>query len=201
MTRPGTVVPGQAAKLQESAVSSLRFRPASGDDAARIAALHADSWRRHYRGAYSDSFLDGDLLSDRRTVWEARLAAPAGTRTVIAENDARLAGFVHIVLDEDPVWGSLVDNLHVAVDQHRSGIGRRLMGFASQAVISAARDDAMYLWVLRQNVAAQGFYRALGGREAEIAKVGGDPARLSGTPEKLRMVFQAGRNAVPSAGS
>jgi hypothetical protein len=28
--------------------------------------LHADSWRRHYRGAYADAFLDGDVLADRR---------------------------------------------------------------------------------------------------------------------------------------
>ena len=31
-------------------------------DIEAIAALHTDSWRRHYRGAYSDAFLDGDII-------------------------------------------------------------------------------------------------------------------------------------------
>ena len=39
----------------------LQFRFGDRRDANAIAALHADSWRRHYRGAYSDAFLDGDV--------------------------------------------------------------------------------------------------------------------------------------------
>ncbi|HEY9293367.1 MAG TPA: hypothetical protein VIP98_18990 [Microlunatus sp.] len=71
-----------------------RIRHADFDDAEQIAALHAVSWQRHYRGAYSDSFLDGDVLSERRAVWTARLAEPAATVTVLAEDDLGLAGFV-----------------------------------------------------------------------------------------------------------
>jgi hypothetical protein len=33
----------------------LQFREAGPGDAGAIAGLHADSWRRHYRGAFSDS--------------------------------------------------------------------------------------------------------------------------------------------------
>jgi len=40
---------------------TVGFRPARASDSEAIAALHADSWRRHYRGAYSDAFLDGDV--------------------------------------------------------------------------------------------------------------------------------------------
>ena len=40
----------------------LRFRSAEAGDAAAVAGLHADSWRRHYRGAFSDAFLDGDVV-------------------------------------------------------------------------------------------------------------------------------------------
>lgn len=49
-----------------------RFRPALATDAAAIAELHADSWRRHYRGAYGDSYLDGDVGADRAAVWHGR---------------------------------------------------------------------------------------------------------------------------------
>ncbi|MFI6761734.1 hypothetical protein ACIBF5_21595 [Micromonospora sp. NPDC050417] len=50
----------------------------------------------------------------------------------------------------------------------------------------------MYLWVLRQNTAAQRFYLARGATCAEAATAsppGGDPARLNGTPGSLRMAW------------
>jgi hypothetical protein len=73
---------------------------------------------RHYCGAYSDAFLDGDVVADRRSVWSSRLSASSGGgATVVAEGDTGLAVFAHVVFDEDSGWGSLVDNLHVA--QHR----------------------------------------------------------------------------------
>jgi hypothetical protein len=39
----------------------LRFRAAGAGDASAVAGLHGDSWRRHYRGAFSDAFLDRDV--------------------------------------------------------------------------------------------------------------------------------------------
>jgi hypothetical protein len=83
----------------------LRFRTADAGDAEQIAVLHTDSWRRHYRGAYADSFLDGDITTDRRTVWSSRLAAPAGTVTILAELADRPVGFIHVVFDHDPSPG------------------------------------------------------------------------------------------------
>jgi GNAT superfamily N-acetyltransferase len=170
----------------------VRFRLADADDAEQIAVLHADSWGRHYRGAYADSFLDGDVAADRRSVWSARIAAPTNSETILAEHDGRLVGFIHVVFDDDPRWGSLVDNLHVVHDQRRTGIGTRLSGRAARAVCERATGNAMYLWVLQQNTAAQQFYRACGATCVETATVsppGGDPARLNGTPHKLRMAW------------
>ena len=168
----------------------LRIRVASADDAEPVALLHADSWRRHYRGAYADAFLDGDVVGDRRAVWSARLAAPDGTETILAEDGDRLVGFAHVVFDDDPHWGSLVDNLHVAHDRRRAGIGTRLLTRCARAVVERATGPAMYLWVLRQNTAAQRFYVASGAVCAETgtaAPPGGDPSRLNGAPGKLRL--------------
>ena len=36
--------------------NGLRFRPAAPGDADAVAELHADSWQRHYRIAFSDAF-------------------------------------------------------------------------------------------------------------------------------------------------
>ena len=44
--------------MSESASAELKYRAAGPDDAPAIATLHADSWRRHYRGAFADAFLD-----------------------------------------------------------------------------------------------------------------------------------------------
>ena len=183
-------------------MTSLHFRAAGPDDAERVAGLHATSWRRHYRGAYADSYLDGDVETERRAVWSARLAAPAETETILAESDGRLVGFVHVVFDEDTSWGSLVDNLHVVGDQQRAGIGTRLLTHAARAVGERATGDAMYLWVLEQNTAARQFYRASGATCVEAATVsppGGDPTRLIGSPRKLRMAWpDASRLADPT---
>ncbi len=63
-------------RLHAVGSSAMRFRAASIADAPDVAALHADSWRRYYRGAYADAFLDGDVGADRETVWSKRLAFP-----------------------------------------------------------------------------------------------------------------------------
>jgi hypothetical protein len=53
---------------------AMRYRQAAANDVAAIASLHAESWRRHYRGAYLDSHLDGDVVADRMAEWSDRLS-------------------------------------------------------------------------------------------------------------------------------
>jgi ribosomal protein S18 acetylase RimI-like enzyme len=184
-------------------MDEIAFRSADARDSDRIADLHADSWRRFYRGAYSDSFLDGDLVADRRVAWAARLAAPEGTATIVAEHE-RLVGFIHVVFDHDPQWGSLIYNVHVVHDRRGTGIGRELMRRGARAVSAQAGGDAMFLWVLEQNTAAQRFYRACGAVETgrqPVPPPGGDPGRLTGDPYCLRMVWpDAGLFAGPHGG-
>jgi GNAT superfamily N-acetyltransferase len=201
---PPVPSPGQHAASQQRLEPGRppRLRLAGAEVAGQIALLHVDSWRRHYRGAYADSFLDGDVVADRRSVWSARLAAPADSRTVVAEDDERLVGFIHVVFDQDPRWGSLVDNLHVVHERHRAGIGTALLAHAARAVIEHARAGGMYLWVLEQNAAAQQFYRARGARHVETAAVsppGGDPSRLNGSPRKFRMAWPDAAAAAAAA--
>jgi ribosomal protein S18 acetylase RimI-like enzyme len=172
----------------------LAFRRAGRSDADDIAALHADSWRRHYRGAYSDSFLDGDVDTDRIAVWRGRLEdTTRDTATVVAVDGNALVGFIHVVFDDDARWGALIDNLHVRYAQARTGVGTRLMSEAATAVRTRPHPSGIYLWVLEQNRAGQAFYDALGGRCVErdfVAPPGGDPGRLHGRPVKLRYVWE-----------
>ncbi|MDQ1458497.1 MAG: hypothetical protein QOH28_4117 [Actinomycetota bacterium] len=146
----------------------MELRPATPDDIRAIARLHADSWRRNYRGAYSDEFLDGNVVADRLATWTERLVLtpPTSTCTIVAELDGVVIGFAHSVVDDDPRWGSLVDNLHVVHGSKRRGIGSRLMSATAEAVLAKTPCTALYLWVLKQNTAAQSFYEAIGGVRA-----------------------------------
>src|SRR3989442_11178917 len=70
------------------------YREATAQDVEGIAVLHADSWRRHYRGAYSDSFLDNEVIPDRNRVWMERLNRPDRSNecTIVAERDCAIVG-------------------------------------------------------------------------------------------------------------
>jgi hypothetical protein len=175
-------------------VDEIRFRAAGPDDADAIAALHADSWRRHYRGAFSDDFLDGDVTGFQRDRWRERLAAPEPrTRTILAWRDGGLAGFAHTELGAHPEWGALLDNLHVAYGVKRQGVGTRLLALTARSVLDAAPASALHLWVLEQNAAARAFYVALGGEavDSHVAGApGGEASRLNGSPKALRMVWR-----------
>lgn len=53
---------------------STQYREAEATDADKIATLHAESWKRAYRGHLSDAYLDGPIEDERRSVWQARFA-------------------------------------------------------------------------------------------------------------------------------
>lgn len=174
-----------------ASAEDLQFRTAGSADAEAVAALHADSWRRHYRGAYSDAFLEGDVYADRLVVWSERLREPDGrSETILAEDGDGLVGFAHTIFDDDPRWGSLLDNLHVVYDEKRRGVGSRLLRLTARAVLE--RGTGLYLWVLEQNADARAFYEARGGACVEalvVAPPGGMKDRLNGSPVGLRYAW------------
>lgn len=146
----------------------MDYRRATIDDIETIAALHADSWRRTYRGAFSDDYLDHEVDADRLAVWTGRLRNPdVRHHTVVADEGGEIVGFVHTVFDEDQRWGALLDNLHVAAARKGQGIGTRLMGVSAKATIEHDPESGLYLWVLEANTAARAFYEARGGQRAD----------------------------------
>jgi ribosomal protein S18 acetylase RimI-like enzyme len=170
-----------------------QFRRAGAADAETVAKLHADSWRRHYRGAYSDEFLDDDVLTDRLAVWTARLSEPDPRRCTILAVEGGVVGFANTFFDDDPTWGALLDNLHVADSHQRQGIGSCLLALTAEAVIARRETAGLYLWVLEQNVDAQAFYESLGARRQgrePVSAPGGIAGRIVGSPAKLRYAWQ-----------
>lgn len=141
----------------------MNIRPATTEDSASIALLHAESWRSVYRGIFRDEFLDGDVFQERRCVWHSRIAQPKDNQLVlIAEENSELFGFVCAFGNEDKKWGTFIDNLHVHVKQQRQGIGTNLMAEVALWSNQNFPTIGIYLSVLEPNRPAQDFYQFLG---------------------------------------
>jgi ribosomal protein S18 acetylase RimI-like enzyme len=147
-------------------VEDVILRAATADDARAIALLHAESWRRTYRGMYLDAFLDGPVVENRLDEWQERLAAPAPRqRVIVAERDGVVAGFICILGAEDARWGSLIDNLHVAPDLKRSGIGIQLVREGARWLAVENAGVGVNLYVMLANETARRFYESIGARD------------------------------------
>lgn len=169
----------------------MNFREACKDDAERIAFLHAASWRRTYRGMMPDGFLDGDVVSDRLQVWRDRLSHDRTDRLVfVAEDKSEIVGFICAFGNEDPEWGSYIDNLHVSHEYKGRKLGVSLMARAAGWMERRHPDAGVYLWVMKANGAARQFYERIGASNAgEVDKQ--DPA--GGSAPNCRYVWTSPR--------
>jgi ribosomal protein S18 acetylase RimI-like enzyme len=151
---------------------NVTLRAAEAGDADAIAALHTESWRRTYRGMMTDAFLDGGALANRQSVWRERLSVRDPRQFVcVAEDGGRIAGFICLFGDDDSVWGSYIDNLHVVYDLHGRGVGRALMREAARWLGEAHPDSGVWLWVMEANTRAREFYDRLGARNVETVEL------------------------------
>jgi N-acetylglutamate synthase-like GNAT family acetyltransferase len=109
------------------------IKDACPDDYKAIAKLHADSWKKYYRGIYSDKFLDNDVYQNGWMCGMSGSALPAlNQQVIIALAEGNIAGFACIYINDDPVFGTLLDNLHVTSSIQRSGIGTMLIKEAAK---------------------------------------------------------------------
>lgn len=139
---------------------AVTLSPARPDDLEPIRDLQIASWQDAYRGLLPDGFLDADVPRILGTRW-AKYPGP-GWIVTCAREDGRLLGFVTVDRGKGP--GAYVDNLHVARAGRGRGIGRRLMADVA-AQLAPAGVGRLWLTVIRENSAARGFYRAIGGVE------------------------------------
>lgn len=151
----------------------LAIRTGTRADADTIAALHARSWQITYRGLFSDAFLDGPVLEERRGLWRSRLDSWDAARNVVllAEAEGELQGFASVLLDIEPQWGARLDNLHVNPHAKARGIGRQLVCAAAQWVRDGGEMTSLHLMVFERNEAARGFYDAMRGKCVERREV------------------------------
>jgi GNAT superfamily N-acetyltransferase len=144
----------------------MEYRIATIEDAENIAALHAISWQKAYRGSFSDDFLDNHVVENRRKIWQKRFAEKENQTTILIENEDGLVGFACIYPKNDQ-YGCLIDNLHVAEAYQGLGIGKNLMQKAANWVLDNTSQKLMHLWVLENNISAIEFYKKLGAKKSE----------------------------------
>lgn len=148
----------------------MRIRLAHARDATGIASLHARSWRVAYRGMLSDAYLDGPVEAERAQLWHNRFAQPAPNQyVVVAEAAEQIVGFACAYGAEDPTWGTLLENLHVAQEHKRRGIGAGLVAQVASWSAQTHPEASLHLWVLKPNLPAQNFYQVLGAEHIESA--------------------------------
>jgi GNAT superfamily N-acetyltransferase len=145
----------------------VTLRDATESDSPAIARLHAESWRSAYRGILSDEYLDTRAHSERALLWRARFSEKTGKPffVVLAEIGAQLAGFACVFPNEDPTFGSFVDNLHVTPELKRKGIGRTLLAEVARRLVADQTRGGVYLWAIEKNSNARQFYSSLGAVE------------------------------------
>ncbi len=147
----------------------FRLRLAVRDDADSIAALHVASWRSAYRGIFSDGYLDGPVEAERQALWQGRMRDPRPGQIVVLADDLHggLVGFACGFIDEDPNWGSFVNNLHVKPNHKGGGVGRTLLRDLGRRFDAVAPERPVHLFCLEANHAARGFYASIGGQVIE----------------------------------
>lgn len=160
--------------------TSWSLRAMTAGDVPVVAALHAASWRRAYRGILGDDYLDGDLVAEREQLWTTKLGNRREGHGWIAVHDATgdALGFVFLKPRADAQWGSLVDNLHVVAAEQRRGIGRALLARVGEWCAAESPEAGVYLWVFTENHAARGFYARVGGAEVEAVELLASDGRM-----------------------
>lgn len=141
----------------------MNIRPATGDDAAAIAAIHVETWRVAYRGIMPDDFLQSLSVEQREASWRASLQ-DGNSDVWIAETAGRMLGWISMGRSRDAdavattaeIWA-----IYVAPGSWRHGVGRALWN-VGKTQFESAGFDSVTLWVLRENEKAMKFYRALG---------------------------------------
>jgi ribosomal protein S18 acetylase RimI-like enzyme len=148
----------------------VQIRRAAADDAAAIAAVHAQSWRDTYAGVMPDEFLSGPVEQERAELWRQRLSDQNTSWVVMlavesmpqVPDSERLVGFVALSPAPDGD-GVLLDNLHVAAGRQGRGVGAELLRLARETSRTLWPGRELFLWVLTANKGAARFYSREGG--------------------------------------
>jgi len=142
--------------MTSSAPGVPSLRPARAGDAPAVAAIWAVGWRDGHLGNVPEELVAVRTPESFRSRAAARMADPAG-RTVVAEVDGEIAGFVMVVADE-------VEQVYVDSGHRGTGLASALLDEAERLVAAGGHARA-WLAVVPGNARARRFYERRGWRD------------------------------------
>jgi ribosomal protein S18 acetylase RimI-like enzyme len=149
----------------------IKLRAAAHSDAKQIAELHTLSWQQHYKEDLSPEYLLGAAEGERQKIWHQRLSSPqANQHVIVATLNSKIVGFICFYLDQNPDWGSYIDNLHVEPSYKGRGFGKRLMNEAFKHCSLYSKTQGACLLVNQSNISAQQFYLKLGATNTQASE-------------------------------
>jgi ribosomal protein S18 acetylase RimI-like enzyme len=124
----------------------------------------------------SDNYLNSEVDNERLDTWYKRLKNPDRDQFVTVANlENNIVGFCCLILNEDAVFGSYIDSLHVSAALQKTGIGKMMISYSAKIICENAHSKKMYLWVYESNKNARIAYESLGATNYEtIEKANGD---------------------------
>jgi ribosomal protein S18 acetylase RimI-like enzyme len=148
---------------QLGAQPSFVVFPAGPADAEDLARVHVQSWRETYKGLLSDAFLARMSEPGFARRFRRDLSDPDGAVTLIAADRYGAMGYASGGASRRKVAGEAeVVLLYVLRANQGRGVGRELLVRTARALEDIGASSLM-LSVLRDNLAARGFYEHLGG--------------------------------------
>lgn len=139
--------------------------PAGPDDAPDLARIHIAAWRETYRGLLPDAYLDRMSLPAHARRFHASLTQAGPYEATLAAADRwGLVGYAAGGPSRGRRAGEAeITTLYLLRSAQGHGVGRRLVADLSR-VFAANGATSLMISVLRDNLAARGFYEHLGGR-------------------------------------
>jgi ribosomal protein S18 acetylase RimI-like enzyme len=144
----------------------VELRELTEADIDPVAALHVRAWQVGYAGIVPAEVLDA-LDPARFAERRRERAVPPGARTLVAERDGTIIGFVSFgpsrvqqAHDEYDRSAGELYALYVDPAHWGAGVGRRLLDAARAGL--AAEYPEIRLWVLEENHRARRFYERAG---------------------------------------
>jgi len=153
--------------------------PAGPGDDAELARVHVQSWRETYAGILPADYLARMSTPLHARRWRSRLMRISGEITLVAEGPRGLVAYAsgQSSRSGDETEGEIT-TLYVTRSAQACGLGRRLLTGVARTLADRGATS-LVIWVLRENLLAQGFYEHLGGEPSEAGHetVGGATAR------------------------
>jgi ribosomal protein S18 acetylase RimI-like enzyme len=160
----------------ETGSDDVVIREARRGDAAGIARVYVDTWRKAYDGILPVGFLDKLSVATQTKSWQRVIRAQDVVLVAEASgaDGERIVGFASggLEMDRDEFFRGEIYTLYVHPEAQRRGIGAELL----VEMLRALRDLApVIVWVLEANEGGRRFYEELGGVPVRrgIAHVGG----------------------------